>query len=58
MNLELLSKDKLEKAFLYLYEPKNKYVPEGLTELTEVQWLLLDQILDNLLIEKEEATVH
>jgi hypothetical protein len=58
MNLELLSKEKLEKAFLYLYEPKNKYVPEGLTELTEIQWLLLDQILDNLLTERDESTVH
>ena len=58
MDLELLSKEKLEKAFLYLYEPRSKYVPEGLTELTEIQWLLLDQILDNLLTEKDESTVH
>jgi hypothetical protein len=58
MNLELLSKEKLEKAFLYLYEPKSKYIPEGLSELTEIQWLLLDQILDNLLTEKDESTIH
>jgi hypothetical protein len=45
-------------AFLYLYEPKSKYIPEGLSELTEIQWLLLDQILDNLLTEKDESTIH
>ena len=43
---------------LYLYQPKSKHVPKELSKLTELQWLILDQILDNLLSEKEESTLH
>ncbi len=56
--IEELTNTKLEMALLYLYQPKSKHVPKELSKLTELQWLILDQILDNLLSEKEESTVH
>jgi len=56
--IEYLTSTKLEMALLYLYQPKSKHIPKELSKLTELQWLILDQILDNLLSEKEESTLH
>ena len=53
-----LGKDKLELALKHLYEPKPTKIPNELKELTELQWILLSQVLDSLMDEIEESTIH
>jgi hypothetical protein len=53
-----LGREKLELALRHLYERKSERVPMELKELTELQWILLNQILDDLMDEIQESTVH
>ena len=53
-----LGREKLELALRHLYERKSERVPIELKELTELQWILLNQILDSLMDEIQESTVH
>tara|TARA_Y100000004_G_scaffold170725_1_gene205998 strand:+ start:210 stop:428 length:219 start_codon:yes stop_codon:yes gene_type:complete len=56
--ITILGREKLELALRHLYEPKSERVPMELKELTELQWTLLNQILDDLMDEIQESTVH
>jgi hypothetical protein len=50
--LDKLSKQQVEKAFLYLSDPL-KSLPQELKELNEMEWFLLHRMLQSLLQEKE-----
>ena len=53
-----LGKEKLELALKHLYEPITVMIPKELKELTEFQWMVLHQILEDLLQEAEDSTIH
>ena len=50
--ITILGREKLELALRHLYEPKSERVP------MELKWTLLNQILDDLMDEIQESTVH
>tara|TARA_Y100001938_G_scaffold139102_1_gene205494 strand:- start:1855 stop:2043 length:189 start_codon:yes stop_codon:yes gene_type:complete len=56
--IEVLGKTKLELALKYLYKPKSKIIPTELKDLTELQWILLNHILEELMDEQEDSTIH
>jgi hypothetical protein len=53
-----LSKEQVEQAFQYLSDPIQVYPPPGLEELNQVEWFLLDQLLQQLLQEKQHSRVQ
>ena len=56
--IELLGKNKLELALKHLYQPKTKIIPKELKDLTQLQWILLNHILEELMDEQEDSTIH
>lgn len=56
--IEVLGTKKLELALRHLYKPKTKFIPAELKDLTELQWILLNHILEELMDEQDEATIH
>ena len=51
--LDNLSVKQVEKALEWLDSPVQSPPPEELLELTQVDWFLLDRMLQALLVEKE-----
>ena len=51
--LDKLSQSQLEQAFLFLQYPSSQPLPKELEELNELEWLLLSQMLERLLLEKK-----
>jgi hypothetical protein len=56
--IEMLGKNKLELALQHLWKPKTKFIPKELKDLTELQWILLNHILEELMDEQEDSTIH
>ena len=56
--IEILGKNKLELALQHLYKPKTKFIPTELKDLTELQWILINHILEELMDEQEDAIIH
>ena len=56
--IEVLGKNKLELALQHLYKPKTKFIPKELKDLTDLQWILLNHILEELMDEQEDAIIH
>ena len=56
--LQNLSVSQLEKALSWLDSPVQSPPPEELLELTQVEWFLLDRLLQELLIEKQSSRLH
>ena len=55
LNLSVLQ---VEKALAWLNSPVQNSPPEELLELTQVEWFLLDRLLQELLLEKEYSKLH
>jgi hypothetical protein len=59
---ENLSQQEVEQAMKLIYEAweslQDVKVPWNLLHLTEQQWQMLEEALDNLLLEKEESVVQ
>jgi hypothetical protein len=56
--LQNLSVNQLEQALIWLDSPVQDAPPEELLELTQVEWFLLDRLLQELLLEKEHSRLH
>ena len=48
----------IELALKHLYQPKTKIIPKELKDLTQLQWILLNHILEELMDEQEDSTIH
>lgn len=48
----------VELALRYLYSPSLKTIPKRLKNLNELQWILLSQVLEELLEQKENSILH
>jgi hypothetical protein len=55
LNLSVLQ---VEKALAWLDSPVQNPPPEELLELTQVEWFLLDRMLQELILEKEHSRLH
>lgn len=53
LNLQQLSVEQLEQALAWLDSPVQCPPPEGLESLNQVEWFLLDRMLQGLLWERE-----
>ena len=58
LNNEVLHQSDVELALKYLYRPHSEVMPKELKNLNELQWMLLSQVLNELLEQKEESTIH
>ena len=58
LNNEVLHQSDVELALKYLYHPHSEVIPKKLKNLNELQWMLLSQVLNELLEQKEESTLH
>ena len=56
--LEHLSLKQVEQALNHLAHEQMEYLPEELQQLSPLDWLLLEQLLENLLKEKQYSRVH
>jgi hypothetical protein len=56
--LQDLSPNQVEKALEWLASPVVESPPEELLELTQVEWFLLDRMLEQLMSEKDSGPVH
>ena len=56
--LQDLSVSQVEKALAWLDSPVQSPPPEELLELNQVEWFLLDRLLQELLLEKESSRLH
>ena len=56
--LQDLSNKQFEKALEYLASPQVEPLPQPLKQLNQVEWYLLEQLLNNLLAEKDSSPVH
>ena len=56
--LQDLSEEQLEQALAWLASPVQTYPPKGLEGLNQVEWYLLDNLLQNLLLERDHSPVH
>jgi hypothetical protein len=56
--LQNLSVQQLESALAWLDSPLVESPPEGLLELTQMEWFLLDRLLQQLMREKYHSPVH
>jgi hypothetical protein len=56
--LQDLSNSQLEQALAYLANPLSEPPPQPLDQLNQLEWHLLQQLLSNLLEEKESSPVH
>ena len=53
-----LSVLQVEKALRWLDSPVQSPPPEELESLSQVEWYLLDRMLQELLLEKEHSRLH
>ena len=58
MLLSQLSRNQLELAFKWLASPIQEPPPEELVKLSQVEWFLLQRMLDSLLKEKESSQLQ
>ena len=56
--LQDLNSSQLEQALAYLANPEVLQPPQPLKHLNQVEWFLLEQLLNNLLEEKQHSPVH
>jgi hypothetical protein len=56
--LQDLSVQQLESALAWLDSPLVEPPPEALLELTQMEWFLLDRLLQQLMQEKDHSPVH
>jgi len=56
--LDRLSPSQVEKAFQWLTSPVVESPPEDLISLSQVEWFLLDRMLQGLLQEKEQSPLQ
>ena len=56
--LDKLTPQQVEQAFQWLDSPVQSYPPEELKSLSEVEWFLLERMLQGLLAEKEQNRVQ
>jgi hypothetical protein len=56
--LQNLSNQQVEKALEWLASPVVESPPDELLELTQVEWFLLDRMLNHLMWEKDSGPVH
>ena len=56
--LQDLTPPQVERALAWLANPKPSPVPQELKELSQVEWFLLNHLLENLLEEKERSRVQ
>ena len=56
--IEILGTRKLELALQHLYKPKTKIIPTELKDLTDLQWILLSHILEELMDEQDDSILH
>ena len=56
--LQDLSINQMEQAFQWLESPMKQAPPQELQRLNEVEWLLLERMLQGLLMEKNCNPVH
>jgi hypothetical protein len=53
----LVDQEILEAALMHLWTEDFR-IPKKLIHLTEMQWLILSQLLEELLQQQEESTLH
>ena len=53
-----LNPEQLEKAFKYLSNPEKETFPKDLEELHPLEWAVLEQFLESLLVEKASSPLH
>ena len=56
--LQDLNNSQLEQALAYLANPEVESPPQPLKHLNQVEWFLLEQLLNNLLEEKQQSPLH
>ena len=56
--LDRLTPQQVEQAFQWLDSPVQTSPPQDLESLTQVEWFLLDRMLQGLLAEKEQNRVQ
>ena len=56
--LQDLTRPQVEQALAWLAHPDLQPVPQELKELSQVEWLLLHQLLETLLVEKLAHPLH
>jgi hypothetical protein len=56
--LQELSNKQVEQALAYLANPLPEPPPEPLNKLNQVEWYLLEQLLNNLLEEREQSQLQ
>jgi hypothetical protein len=58
MMLQNLSNSQVEKALAWLASPELDPPPDDLLQLNQMEWFLLQKMLDSLLLEKELSPVQ
>ena len=56
--LDKLSVAQIEAALKYLHSPLPEPPPQGLEELNQLEWFLLDRMLERLLQEKDHSPLQ
>ena len=56
--LQSLSPQQVEQAFQWLGNPIQTPPPEELESLSQVEWFLLDRMLQALMLEKKHNPLH
>ena len=56
--LQDLSNPQLEQALSWLANPVDLSPPEPLKTLNEMEWYLLERLLESLMLEKDHSPVH
>jgi hypothetical protein len=56
--LQDLTRPQLEQALAWLACPDVEPIPQALKELNQLEWLLLHQLLETLLVEKLAHPLH
>jgi hypothetical protein len=57
-SLQELSPKQVEQALQWLASPVQDPPPKGLEKLNQLEWFLLQRMLDSLLAEKENAPLQ
>jgi hypothetical protein len=56
--LQELTNQQVEKALKWLASPELNGPPEDLVALSQVEWYLLNRLLDDLMTEKSSLPLH
>jgi hypothetical protein len=56
--LQELTNQQVEKALKWLASPEMNSPPEELVALNQVEWYLLNRMLDDLMLEKDSLPLH